>query len=219
MHKVKRHNMATTHPRLLSWFASKNPFFVFLKIAPLLIIYSYGTTLNTMGFITAIVFFILGLFSWSLFEYCTHRWMYHTVFKNKYLNWFFEAFHLHHHHDMKDCNVLNAGILLIYPITLFFSGSIFILTKSIPLASFFGLGTLCYYYFYENVHYYIHYRVYTKGYMHSIQKYHLYHHYQKWDKNYGNTVTVWDRVFNTYDNSYKDFKFTKEQLADLISNP
>ncbi len=217
MNKTKMHNMATTHPRLLSWFASKNPLLVFVKIIPLIALYSYGATLKATLSLGSLGFFILGIFIWSLFEYITHRWVYHTIFKNNSLQWFLEAFHLHHHHNMKDYRVLNAGLLLIYPLALFFSGLVFLITNSIPLASFFGLGNLCYYFFYENVHYYIHYKVYTKGYMQLIQKYHLYHHYNKWNKNYGNTISLWDRIFNTYDASYKDFVLTEAQLTDLIT--
>ena len=40
------HNMATTHPRLLNWFASKNPFQVFLKILPLLLVFGCRAVLS-----------------------------------------------------------------------------------------------------------------------------------------------------------------------------
>ena len=215
MSNSKMHNMATTHPKLLSWFASKNPIHVFIKLIPLVATYSYDIVSASSYEINSFLFFILGLITWSLFEYVTHRWLYHTAFKNKRLKWFLEAFHLYHHHELKDYRVLNAGIFLIYPIAIFFWIIIYWVTQSSYLASFYGLGTLTYYYFYENIHYYIHYKVYTKGYMQMIQKYHLFHHYKKWNKNYGNTITTWDKIFNTYDVSYKNFTLSKEQLTDL----
>jgi len=215
MSKSNMHNMATTHPKLLSWFASKNPIHVFIKLIPLIIIYIYDIISVQSYKISSLVFFIFGILTWSLFEYVTHRWLYHTIFKNKKIKWFLEAFHLYHHHELKDYRVLNAGIFLIYPIAIFFWVLVYLVSRNTYSASFFGLGTLAYYYFYENVHYYIHYKLYNKGYMHMIQKYHLFHHYKKWNKNFGNTITIWDKIFNTYDASYKKLTLTKEQLLDF----
>jgi len=212
------HNMATTHPKLLKWFASKNPFFVFLKITPLILIFVWIVFRAEIKILHGLLFFLLGMFTWSFFEYNTHRWVYHTIFKNEKLRWFLEAFHLHHHHNLTDYRVLNAGLFLIYPLAVSFWLIIFLLTSNIEMASCFGLGTLTYYFFYENVHFFIHYKIYTAGYMKFIQKYHLHHHYKQWNKNFGNTITFWDKLFGTYDPEYKQFKITKKIEKELISH-
>jgi len=208
--------MATTHPRLLKWFASENPFFVFLKITPLLIAFIWMVSITGLKFSQGLLFLFLGMLTWSFFEYVTHRWLYHTIFENEKLRWFFEAFHLHHHRNLTDYRVLNAGLFLIYPFATFFWLIVFFLTSNIAMASCFGLGMLAYYFFYENIHYFIHYKVYESGYMKFIQKYHLHHHYRKWNKNFGNTITLWDKLFRTYDASYQDFEITDEIAEDLI---
>jgi len=210
------HNMATTHPGLLKWFASKNPFFVFLKIIPLLVLFIWMVSPLMSAKEWNIGLYIAGLFTWSFFEYATHRWFYHTIFKNRKVQWFLEAFHLHHHHNLTDYRVLNAGLLLVYPLGLFFWLGMYLFTFDLELASWFGLGILTYYFFYENVHYFIHFKVYESGYMKFIQKYHLYHHYKRWHKNFGNTVTFWDKLFGTYDSEYKSFEITKEIEQELI---
>jgi 4-hydroxysphinganine ceramide fatty acyl 2-hydroxylase len=213
-----RNNMATTHPRLLKWFASKNPWFVFLKIIPLLIAFVWMIYNTEASKTHGLLFLLFGLVTWSFFEYATHRWIYHTVFKRKNLSWFLDAFHLHHHHNLTDYRVLNAGLFLIYPLAAFFWLLIFLLTKNIALASWFGLGTLLYYFFYENVHFFIHYKIHDKGYMKFIQKYHLHHHYKRWNKNFGNTTTFWDKLFRTYDPEYKQFEVNGVVEHELIKH-
>ena len=210
--------MATTHPRLLMWFASKNPLFVFLKITPLIITFVWMILNFEIKSSQGILFLVLGLLTWSFFEYVTHRWIYHAIFKNEKLKWFLDAFHLHHHHNLTDYRVLNAGLFLIYPLAAFFWLTIFLFTSNTEMASWFAIGTLTYYFFYENVHYFIHYKIYTTGYMKFIQKYHLYHHYRGWNKNFGNTITLWDKLLGTYDSKYKRFIITKEIEKELISH-
>ncbi len=210
------HNMATTHPRLFRWFASKNPFFVLLKLLPLVVFFGWLVSTSVGSFGKGALWFGLGLVTWSFFEYATHRWFYHTVFKNKAVKWFLEAFHLYHHHNLTDYRVLNAGLFLIYPLALFFWSVVCLITFNVGLASWFGLGTLTYYFFYENVHYFIHYKVHSRGYMKFIQKYHLFHHYKKWNKNFGNTITFWDRLLGTYDSGYKAFELSEEMKSELI---
>lgn len=209
--------MAQTHRGLLRWFASDNPWMVTLKVLPIFALYIWGLISfppEPLKFASA---FIAGLIGWSLFEYSMHRWIYHTNFSYKPLRWFLEAFHLHHHRDMSDHGVLNAGLLLTYPLTAFFLGIVYLITFDIAITCAYGLGMTLYYNVYEFIHYYIHYRTYSSGYMNFIQKYHLYHHYGKWSKNFGNTITFWDHLFGTYDPLYKDFQVTNEHKIHFIT--
>ncbi len=210
--------MAISHPRLLKWFASRNPFFVFLKIMPLIISFVWIVFNSEIRNLYGLHFFLLGIFAWSFFEYITHRWLYHTIFNNKKLKWFLDAFHIHHHNNLTDYRVLNAGLFLIYPLAIFLWLILFLFTSNTEMASWFCMGMLAYYFFYENIHYFIHYKIYTTGYMKFIQKYHLYHHYNKWNKNFGNTITFWDKLLGTYDPEYKQFKITKEIEKELINH-
>lgn len=209
-------NMASENHFLLSFFASRNPKQVLFKTTPILLLYVYVLSLSSTPFYKLIISYFLGCICWSLFEYFVHRIVYHKRTKNKNLQWYLDAMHLHHHKNLKDYRVLNAGYLLIYPLTLIVLFITYIIVGKIDLVASFGLGMTLYYLFYEYVHYQIHYKVHHSGYFNFIQKYHLYHHYNNWKKNYGNTTTIWDRVFNTYDSDYRKMNLTKEQIQDLI---
>ena len=208
--------MASDNHFLLRFFASRNPKSVFLKITPILVFYVFVFFTNQLKPFHLIFTFVVGLLSWSFFEYIVHRIGYHKRSKNKKVQWFLDAFHLHHHHNLQDYRVLNAGFLLIYPLTIVLLSSVYLLTKNLVLVSSFGLGMTIYYLFYEYVHYQIHLKKHKSGYLKKLQNYHLHHHYKNWRTNFGNTITIWDKIFKTYDASYKDFILSEKQIRDLI---
>ncbi len=209
--------MAESHPSLLKWFASKSPGFALLKITPLIIFLLYTLFQESPFIVTKSKFFIIGVFFWSFFEYAIHRWLYHKTFSFRLFQWFFDTFHLHHHKNLQDYRVLNAGILLVYPLCLLFTGGFYLLSGDYIATVYFTLGALVYYIFYVFVHYLIHYKKYSYSYLATFQSYHLYHHYKRWNRNYGNTTTLWDRIFGTYDKEYKNFQWTESIKEDLIT--
>lgn len=211
-----RPNMALENRTLLRWFASKNPIWVIIKMIPFIALYLIVFVSHWEATFHILTFFFLGILTWSLFEYITHRWVYHIHIKSSKLAWFIDAFHHHHHKNLQDYEVLNAGFLLNYPISIFFLALVYLLSDNPLLTAAFGVGATLYYIFYEFVHYYIHYRPYTSGYMAFIQRYHLFHHYKNWNKNFGNTTSFWDRIFGSYDANHTQFKLSEQQLRDLI---
>lgn len=208
--------MASDDHYLLRFFASRNPTFVLLKIMPILVFYTIVLFQSNVSFYKIGIYFAFGVFSWSFFEYIVHRVGYHKRTKSKKVQWFLDALHLHHHNNLMDYRVLNAGVLLIYPLTIVILGTVYLATKNLVIVSSFGLGMSLYYLFYEFIHYQIHKKKHQKGYLKNIQKYHLYHHYKNWNTNFGNTITFWDKVFKTYDANYKRFTLTDSQVNDLI---
>lgn len=215
---LRTSNMAVTNRGLLKWFASKNAVWSALKMIPFLVLYVYVLATMNAHFWSLPTFF-LGILGWSLFEYIVHRWIYHIPIRNLKLRWFLDAFHAHHHKNLEDHGVLNAGFLLSYPITLIILGSVYLLSGNFVLTAAFGLGMTIHYIFYEFVHYLIHYKYWSSGYMHFIQKYHLFHHYVDWKKNFGNTTAIWDIFLNTYDKKYKCFSATDEMKRSFIKPP
>lgn len=210
-------NMATTHPQLLKFFTSKNPLLVGLKLTPILSTLIYLIYVHLGVIWQGVLLLVIGVIFWSLFEYCVHRWVYHVNYKNKGTRWFVEAFHLHHHRILTDFRVLNAGWLLIYPVTILVWGIVWLLTQDLFLTSCFSFGAMLYYLFYEVIHFSIHYKLYQKGYLAMIQKYHLYHHHRRWNVNYGNTMVYWDMIFKTYDPAYKSFEVNEEVYQNFIT--
>lgn len=210
--------MASENHFILDFFASRNPTQVILKTIPLLILYVYVlfTMFNVAIFNKIVLMFFRGFISWSMFEYFVHRVFYHKRTKSKKIQWYLDAMHLHHHKNLKDYRVLNAGFLMIYPLTFFVLSLTYLIAKDIILVASFGLGMTLYYLFYEYIHYQIHYKFHSKGYLNFVQKYHLYHHYYNWNKNFGNTIAIWDKLFGTYDAKYKELELTKEQVQNFI---
>lgn len=209
-------NMASENHFLLGFFASRNPKFVLLKIIPILVFYGVILFKSEAIIYKLVIFFFIGLFSWSFFEYIVHRVAYHNRSKSKKIQWFLDAFHLHHHNNLMDYRVLNAGVMLIYPLTVLILGVVYLFTNNLDFVCSFGFGMTLYYLFYEYVHYQIHKKRHQKGYLNMLQKYHLYHHYKNWNKNFGNTITIWDKIFSTYDVNYKSLVLTDNQVNDLI---
>lgn len=210
------HNMATTSPRLLTFFASKNPLMVLVKLAPILgiLIYLISNSTTKWNFL----YFIIGIVAWSVFEYTSHRWVYHKNFKNRRVRWLLETFHLYHHNTPKDYRVLNAGFFLMYPLAIVIWSLFYLFTLDIFSATWISLGFLTYYFFYENIHYFIHYKEFKNGYLRKMQLYHLHHHHRNWNKNYGNTTLFWDKILGTYDKGFKTFILSKEQKSHFIKS-
>lgn len=211
--------MVDTHPKLLKILGSKNPIFVFINILPAVGFFLYTLFATGSLRLADLSYFLGGVFYWSVFEYSVHRWLYHTEFPSYSVRWFFETFHLHHHRDLFDKRVLNAGPLMQYPMLFFLLLPVHIFSGyDLRAAGAAGLGLVGYYFFYECVHYGIHYKKFERGYMKYIQKYHMYHHEKVWLKNFGNTFHIWDFILGTMDDNYKNFELTKKQLESLIVN-
>jgi sterol desaturase/sphingolipid hydroxylase (fatty acid hydroxylase superfamily) len=214
MKNEQHKTMIQTHPQLMILFLSKNPLYVFLALVPLYIFLLSQIINPQTPILKLIISFLGGLLYWSFFEYAVHRWPYHYQYKNLKGRWFIETFHLFHHREIEDPRVLNAGILLIYPLLTALLLPVWLITQNFEVVAAVGFGLLGYYFFYENVHYFIH-RPPVNGwkttfplnlfgqYMKFITRYHLHHHHHNWNKNFGNTSVLWDKLFGTYDPGYK----------------
>lgn len=206
--------MIQDHPGLIKYFASVNPIHLFIYVLPIIAIITTFMTRNDMSF--SLLAFALGVIYWSYLEYAIHRYLYHTNFKNKLVNYFVGSFHLYHHSNLKDHRVLNSGLLMV----LFVTPTVvspFLLIMNLSSVLSMALGLICFYYIYECVHYLIHYREYKNGYMAYIQKYHLQHHCFSPNKNFGNTSHLWDYLLGTYDERYKNYKMSEKIKETLIT--
>lgn len=197
--------LVQTHPQLIKFLGSKNPLWVALFALPLVVIFALSTPLSLIG----LVGIVGGFLYWSLFEYLVHRFPYHTHFRHPKVRWFIESFHLYHHRVREDKRVLNSGPLMLYPLAVLLLAPLLLAGMNLATVAAVGLGLVLYYVFYECIHYLIHQRVYSTGYLAYIQKFHLYHHDKAWSKNFGNTLPLWDLVFKTYDPRFKQHEITR----------
>ncbi|MBY0516555.1 MAG: sterol desaturase family protein [Bacteriovoracaceae bacterium] len=205
------------HPWLIKYFASRNPVHLLVMILPLV---WYLVSISNFGSSTILstsIFVSLGVLWWTFLEYAIHRWGYHSKYPFKWMHDFFGSFHLYHHIDMSDRRVYNAGFFMVYliaPVVLF---PMWLMTQSLSMTAQFGLGTIGTYYFYEWVHFLLHYKVFDGGYLGWIQQYHFFHHEKRPDKNFGNSNALWDILLGTYDEGYKKYSMSLKAQATMIT--
>jgi 4-hydroxysphinganine ceramide fatty acyl 2-hydroxylase len=132
--------------------------------------------------------FLAGLFTWTLVEYCFHRWVYH---KGETLA---HAGHLLHH-DEPEALIgmpwfLTSGIM--YSLW-FICGYLLALRSASSYISGWLTGFVAYYTFHHILHHQFHLK---SGWYKRLRAHHKIHH-QIPESNFGVTNRVWDRVFGT----------------------
>lgn len=185
-----------SHRWLLYFFASKNPLTAIFFVLPMLIFWAVRINFNVLALTQTIFLFAGGVFSWTLLEYCIHRFIFHWRPRNVTVRNAVESIHIYHHRNIEDQEVITSGPVF----AIFWSGinfSIFYLfTKDLSHTSLLMFGLTAAYYFYEWVHYLVHHHNFTSGLFKYLQEYHLLHH-EKWGGNYGQTSPVWDIILGT----------------------
>ncbi|KAG1938231.1 fatty acid 2-hydroxylase [Pimephales promelas] len=143
--------------------------------------------------------FMLGMFLWSLVEYCIHRFVFHMrpPAHNYYLITLHFLLHGQHHKSPFD------GSRLVFPPSLAaIAAGVFYLILMQLMSE--GLGTslfvggMCGYVVYDMIHYYLHYGSPRKdSYLYGLKAYHVKHHFEHQRAGFGITTRFWDRPFNT----------------------
>lgn len=210
--------MIMDYPELVKYFASKNPLQLLLFVTPLWGTSAWFILNSSVSLLTILISVAVGVVYWTFLEYAIHRWAYHTHFKSRIINYFLGSFHLYHHKDMSDRRVYNAGFLMIYGLVPMVLSPLLLLTSNKGIIASVILGLSMAYYFYEWVHFILHYKVHEKGYLNYIQKYHFYHHDKAPLKNFGNTSHFWDALFGTYDARYKNHVLPESSVKTMITS-
>jgi len=139
----------------------------------------------------------LGLFVWSLTEYCLHRFVFHYPAQGKVGKYLVFLFHGVHHAAPRDKTRLvmpPAGSIIVmaalYPVFWLAVPTPWIE----PFMAFFIIGYLVY----DYIHYATHHFTMRTPLLHFLKVYHLQHHYGAAGLRYGVSSPVWDRVLGTY---------------------
>ncbi|HEY0385658.1 MAG TPA: sterol desaturase family protein [Pyrinomonadaceae bacterium] len=132
--------------------------------------------------------FVAGLFTWTLVEYCFHRWVYH---KGETLA---HAGHLLHH-DEPEALIgmpwfLTSGIM--YSLWFIF-GYLLALGAASSYISGWLTGFVAYYSFHHILHHQFNFK---SGWYRRLRAHHKIHH-QIPESNFGVTNRLWDQVFGT----------------------
>jgi dihydroceramide fatty acyl 2-hydroxylase len=139
---------------------------------------------------------LAGIATWTLAEYCLHRFLFHFRARSRLGQWLVFLFHGNHHEDPMDKTRLvmpPAGAIPIMVI-IYALFSLFIPRPWIePFCAGFILGYLMYDYIHYSTH---HFRL--RGRIGKYLKhYHLRHHYSGQAGRYGVSSPLWDLAFGT----------------------
>ncbi len=202
---------------LLEMLTKTHPLVIWGIYSPVIIGFSYYAFLKfnfSLGKMS--VLFILGMFSWTLFEYIMHRWVFHMVAESEKAMKIIYVMHGNHHHFPRD-----KERLFMPPVpSLILASLIFILLFAAMAQNAFVFfpGFLLGYLMYGTTHYAIHAWNPPVKWMKPLWRNHHLHHYKDDHKGFGVSTTIWDRLFGTMFDLKKE-KEDKEKVQELMFGP
>lgn len=155
----------------------------------------------------------VGIFSWSLFEYLAHRFLFHMTPTSATGKRIAYILHGNHHHYPRDKQRLFMPPVpsLILSSTIF--GTFYLLMGN--NAFMFFPGFLLGYLLYGSMHYAIHAWNPPFPFMKPLWRNHHLHHYKDEHMGFGVSSTLWDRVFGTMFDLKKE-KEDKDKVRELM---
>eukprot|EP00249_Psilotum_nudum_P002918 c16174_g2_i1 orf=163-864(+) len=139
---------------------------------------------------------LLGIFVWTLLEYCLHRFLFHMKTSSFWGNTLHYLLHgCHHKHPMDGYRLVFppvAAAILCVPIWILVR--VFLPYRVLPAG--FGGGLLGYV-LYDVTHYYVHHGNSFNKATQKLKKSHLNHHFKFQTSGFGVTSGLWDWVFGT----------------------
>lgn len=199
---------------ILEALTKAHPMVIWGMYTPIMIYMLYYSK-SELQFTVWQVFLIwaIGMFSWSLFEYIAHRFIFHITPDSETGKKISYIMHGNHHHYPRDRQRLFMPPVpsIIIAVTLF--GIMFLLMGN--YAFMFFPGFLLGYLLYCSVHYAIHAWNPPFKFMKPLWRNHHLHHYKDEQRGFGVSTTIWDRVFGTMWDLKKE-KEDKEQVKQLM---
>jgi len=200
--------LTKTHP-LVIWG-------LYLPIISMMLYYS-GVTLG-FGIKKVIFLFLFGAFSWSLFEYLIHRFVFHFLAESERAVKIVYVLHGNHHEYPRD-----KERLFMPPVPSLMIAAVFFLLF-FGIASLFAVGTTVFAFFpgfifgyltYGSMHYAIHAWNPPFKWMKPLWRNHHLHHYKNTELGFGVSSTLWDHVFGTMFDLKKE-KEDKTKVQELM---
>lgn len=197
----------------LELLTKSHPLLIWGMYLPI-IAYSFYLSIHSHGFSAASAsgIFIIGFFSWTLFEYLMHRFAFHYTPKTERGKKIVYIFHGTHHHFPRDKQRLFMPPLPSIILASAIFGLCYLLMHNTAYAFFPGflLGYLCY----GSMHYAIHAGNPPFKWMKPLWRNHHLHHYKDEHRGFGVSSTFWDRIFGTMYDLEKE-KEDKEKIREL----
>ena len=167
-------------------------------IVVLLLVYN-GIFIKEIPVLTFFGLFVFALFFWTLAEYLLHRYVFHWISENKFVQRFHFIMHGSHHLYPRDTERLLMppvpGLIMASILFSIFYAIFSILNISLYTWGFFPgffLGYLLYSFLHRATHV-----VKPPKRFKYLWKHHSLHHYKYPNKAFGVSNTLWDKVFGT----------------------
>lgn len=203
----------------LEMLTKTHPLLIWSMYLPLIIfLWYYSYTYRNIPHSSIFLSFITGIFSWTLFEYMVHRYVFHFIANSKMAKKIVYILHGNHHEYPRDRQRLFMPPLpsIIIAATVFsviYCSAIF---AGIDRFSFsFFAGFVLGYLGYGSMHYAIHAWNPPFKWMKPLWRNHHLHHYKQQEKGFGVSSTLWDHVFGTMFD-LKNEKDDKEKVKELM---
>lgn len=199
--------------RYLEMLSKTRPWVIYCIYVPLISYLLYYTWFRySYSFSLILSLFLIAMFSWTLFEYLVHRFLFHFQAETKIGQRLVYIFHENHHDFPRDRSRLFMppvpSVLMAFVVLLLFYGFSFLLFGSGGYALVFFSGFIFGYLIYVSIHFAIH-AFPPPKYLKVLWRNHHLHHYKYPDKAFGVSSVFWDTVFGTLPNR----KTKMEKLA------
>ena len=203
----------------LEYLTKTHPLVIWGLYVPIISFMLYYTnTVMQIDVLKVMLTFLCGIFFWTLFEYCIHRFAFHFVAESDRATKFVYIIHGNHHEYPRD-----KERLFMPPVpSLILSSAIFSLMYFVAylvgatgyVFAFFP-GFILGYLVYGTMHYAIHAWNPPFKWMKPLWRNHHLHHYKNDHMGFGVSSTLWDHVFGTMFDLSKE-KEDKTKVQELM---
>ncbi|WP_160716773.1 sterol desaturase family protein [Chitinophaga solisilvae] len=177
--------LTKTHPAVI--------FGMYLPVIGYMLYYSYAGLHYSL--LRIILTYLAALFSWTLFEYAAHRYIFHWVSGHPVAKRMVYTLHGNHHEYPRDRQRLFMPPVPSVIIASFLFAVFYLLSGKNALMFF--PGFISGYLIYGSMHYAIHAWAPPFRWLKPLWRNHHLHHYKNDDLGFGVSSTLWDRVFRT----------------------
>ena len=153
---------------------------------------------NESSLPSAAALFVVGLLTWGLYEYATHRWVLHREPKAEGFNLPGNLTHLRHHADPNSLQRLNVQLSESIPVCIVYLLLAWAITGSWQAATHLFTGLIAGYFFYEYLDFQAHHGTSRGRLTRYFRKYHLQHHHYDATVRFGVTSPLFDYLFGTF---------------------
>lgn len=179
---------------ILEFFSHIHPVTPIVVFVPV-IVWMAILSLGVVNVWSTILFFAIGVLTWTLMEYTIHRWAFHVHPTSNLGKKVHFLVHGIHHDYPRDSTRLVMPLLVSVPLAVLF----FWLFMGIASPFHYALysGFLAGYVAYDSIHYATHHFPMTTRVGRFLKEYHMKHHFVDEHTGYGVSNPLWDYVFNT----------------------